>query len=68
MPTEHFKELMEFFSEKMEVHLHGVDIVRNEEDGKYYLFDCNYMSSYNDSFAGVDLSKKIVKHINKLMD
>ena len=41
---------MKFFTDHLKIHLHGVDLVRNELNGTYYLFDCNYASSYNDSF------------------
>lgn len=48
----------------MKIYLHGIDIVRNELDGKFYLFDCNYASSYNDSFEGQNLAKIVLNHIN----
>ena len=41
------------FSERLGIHLHGLDLVRDESDGRFYLFDCNYFSSYNDSFKDV---------------
>jgi len=50
----------------MKVYLHGVDIVRNESDGRFYLFDCNYASSYNDSFENQNVAKIMLEHIDQL--
>ena len=51
----HIKDLMQFLSKNMQVHLMGIDIVRNAETGICYIIDLNYWSSYNDSFK--DLKK-----------
>ena len=53
-----FQELINFFTNSIKIHTHGIDLVRNEDDGKFYLFDCNYASSYSDSFKDLSMYRK----------
>jgi glutathione synthase/RimK-type ligase-like ATP-grasp enzyme len=62
-PMDDFKKMIDFFADKMKIYLHGVDIVRNDKDGKFYLFDCNYASSYNDSFDDQNLANVVINNI-----
>lgn len=55
---------MKVFSVDIGVHLHGLDLVLNKEDGKFYLIDCNYFSTYNDVFnSDPSLCNLIEEHI-----
>ena len=48
-PMDQFNHIAKVISDKMHIYLHGIDLVRDERNGQYYFFDCNYFSSYNNT-------------------
>lgn len=58
---------MDYFTSQLDLHLHGVDIVWDEETDRLMVIDCNYLSTYNDVFLHIldeDLQEMIWRHIN----
>lgn len=58
---EMLKQLTVFLNTKLGLHLIGLDICVNEADGKYYIFDCNFFSSYDDAFQEENMGDLILE-------
>lgn len=46
IPMEDFKKISEDIQKAMNLHLLGIDIIIDEENGKYYVIDVNYFPGY----------------------
>ena len=67
MTNEDFNDLTDFMKKEMGIYMYGLDLVKNQEDGKLYLFDCNYQSTCNGTFANQDLSLYVMDHIQEML-
>lgn len=57
---EMLRQLTRLINSKLGLHIIGLDLCCNQSDRKFYIFDCNFFSSYEDAFYEYNLGDLIL--------